>query len=507
MRTRQRTCTNIAYVAMLVTIFGGGSLYAAPVIINFEQFPGLNIGGLPEASPIPEYAQLFDQLLDSHGILFTSGSPYVAVLSYYRCVPSGNNFIQNSAPDGTLTASSDYPIMITFFKPGDPSIKAVTDFVSIRGDLCGDGRPITLKAFDVDGNLVGSSTKADWGAILTVSTASKIIHEVRLYGHPEPYAEGVAWDDLTFNPPEFTEPPEPPDTPAEQIQYILDFIDESVTNGTLVGEGPGKSGTQHLDKFITDLEEVQAHIAIGSWTRALQLLDLVLKHSGWIEGDARSEIVEGIRTLQALVAVAGIDQAKRTGIFVDTGFDVKRDGFTFANTGNLIPDDKWWWNWLEMQKAACLGMSAYAQTYYVEQVKNQPNPVHLADISDNQDYRVAVNQSQWVTALGDWWHIFWSNFLPWPSHGETIEAILSEMYKSANPVVVLLDDGSGGPGHAILAYAIWSDANRIIIEVYDPNFPQDKNHRIIYDKYTGEASYPGWAQFDYMAYELKLVWL
>jgi hypothetical protein len=265
--------------------------------------------------------------------------------------------------------------------------------------------------------------------------------------------DGVGWDDLTFNPPEFTEPAK---TPAEQIQEILNFVNDSVASGTLIGKGTGKSGAQHLESIIEDLELVQVLIAIESFTRSLQTLDGVYQHCDgessppdWVEGDAASGLAEEIRTLQPLIVVAAIDKAKRTGTYVDAGFDVKRDGFTFANTGNLIPDDHWWWNWLEIQGAACLGMSAYAQTYYVEQVKDKSNPIHLADISDNEDYRVAVNQSQWTTALGNFWQVFWSILTPWPSHKETIEGIMSEMYKTQNPVVVLLEN-SAKEGHAIL---------------------------------------------------------
>jgi len=196
-----RIYTCVMLIVLFVTVFHGGRLNAAPVIINFEQFDSLSLMGLPEAAPVPESARLCDQLLASYGLIFTSGAPYVAVLDYYRCIPSGPRFIGGVAPDGTLTWSSDYPVTITFRKPGDGSLPAVTDFVSIQGDLCGDGRPITLKAFDIDGNLIASDTDGDWGPVLTVSTPTRVIHQVKFFGHPDPYAEGVGWDNLTFNTP------------------------------------------------------------------------------------------------------------------------------------------------------------------------------------------------------------------------------------------------------------------------------------------------------------------
>jgi hypothetical protein len=76
----------------------------------------------------------------------------------------------------------------------------VTDFVSVRGDLQGEGQSITLNAFDVEGNLMASFTTTNvGGAILTVSTPG--IHSVQFLGtHLGTHDEGgVALDDLTFN--------------------------------------------------------------------------------------------------------------------------------------------------------------------------------------------------------------------------------------------------------------------------------------------------------------------
>lgn len=194
-------CPSIMFIALFVTVFQAGQLCAEPIVIDFEQFEGMDCTyANPGETPVPESCQLFDQLLASYGLIFTSGSPFVAVLDYWRCVPSGRRFIEGSTPDGLWTCSSDYPVTITFRKPGDGSIPAVTDFVSVHADLCGDGNPITLKAYDVEGNLVASCTRPDSGAILEVSTPGKIIHQVKFFGHPYLH-DGVAIDDLTFNAP------------------------------------------------------------------------------------------------------------------------------------------------------------------------------------------------------------------------------------------------------------------------------------------------------------------
>jgi hypothetical protein len=195
-----RTKSNLIILTVIASFVSTQS-QAGDILVDFEQFQGLNLKNLPMPALIPESNRLYDQLLDGYGVIFTSGSGYVAVCDYYRCVPSGTKFIGGSAPDNTLTWSSDYPITITFFKPGDASVPACTDFVSVHADLCGDGRPITLKAFDINGNVVAQCTKPDSGSILEVSTTDKIIHYVQFFGHPEPYFEGVGIDDLTFNTP------------------------------------------------------------------------------------------------------------------------------------------------------------------------------------------------------------------------------------------------------------------------------------------------------------------
>jgi hypothetical protein len=48
-----------------------------------------------------------------------------------------------------LTYDRMNPITASFFDPNNPSLPAVTNFVSLRGDLIGTGQSITLNAFDV----------------------------------------------------------------------------------------------------------------------------------------------------------------------------------------------------------------------------------------------------------------------------------------------------------------------------------------------------------------------
>jgi serine/threonine protein kinase len=171
------------------------------IVVDFEQFNGINQMGFPEKGTVPDYAKLYKQLLDSYGVIFTSGSPFVVVFCYYRGIPSGTNYIWGSAPDGTATCSSDYPIKISFFKPGDSSIPAYTNYVSVQPDLLGNGKPISLKAYDLNGDVVAECTKPDSGLKLEVSTSDMKIHYVKFFGHAEHNSDGVGIDDLTFNAP------------------------------------------------------------------------------------------------------------------------------------------------------------------------------------------------------------------------------------------------------------------------------------------------------------------
>jgi hypothetical protein len=149
-------------------------------------------------NPIPPEAQLFDAFLATHGVRFSSGSAYVAVVNLGPGhATSGVNGIGGSTPTGLLTYDRMNPITASFFDPNNPSLPAVTNFVSPRGDLIGTGQSITLNAFDVNGSLIASDTAADnGGATLIVATPG--IHSVQFLGTQD-YG-GVALDDFTFNP-------------------------------------------------------------------------------------------------------------------------------------------------------------------------------------------------------------------------------------------------------------------------------------------------------------------
>jgi hypothetical protein len=85
--------------------------------------------------------------------------------------------------------------LVSFFDPANPTTRAETDFVSVRGDLRGIPGNVFLVAFDINGNQIASDTQPDSGGpLLSVSAAG--IHMLRMFSG----TGTVAFDDLTFNP-------------------------------------------------------------------------------------------------------------------------------------------------------------------------------------------------------------------------------------------------------------------------------------------------------------------
>jgi hypothetical protein len=178
-------------------IFNTIESFEAPArtsVIDFE-----TIHGMPNAiETVPAESRLSNQFLSTLGVIFSSGSPYVAVVDLgYGHATSGVNGIGGTTTDGTLTYSAAVPIVATFFDPSNPTMPAVTDFVSLRIDLVPtSGLDVTLNAYDLEGKLIASVTTFDSsGALLELSADG--IHSVKFIGTSD--STGAAVDDFTFN--------------------------------------------------------------------------------------------------------------------------------------------------------------------------------------------------------------------------------------------------------------------------------------------------------------------
>jgi hypothetical protein len=165
---------------------------AQPILLTFEDFPAMS--NSPGAS-IPAASRLSDFYLATHGVRFSSGSAFVAVVNHGFNTPSGKNILGGSTLDGRLTYQSTFPVGAAFFDPTG-SVKYVVTAVSVRGDLQPIPGSKTLEAYDVNGNLLGSDTQPDSNpAPLAVSAAG--IHRIRMFSQ----SATVGFDDLRFDTP------------------------------------------------------------------------------------------------------------------------------------------------------------------------------------------------------------------------------------------------------------------------------------------------------------------
>lgn len=92
--------------------------------------------------------------------------------------------------------------------------------------------------------------------------------------------------------------------PEQEIENILDFFDESVENGSLVGSGPGQSGNNRLNALRNMIEAAGDLVEAGDISGACtQLLDAYRKTDGqprppdFVTGEAASELAAMIQQL------------------------------------------------------------------------------------------------------------------------------------------------------------------------------------------------------------------
>jgi len=143
---------------------------------------------------VPAASQISTQFLASDGVLFESGSLFVAAVNLgVNHATSGSKGIGGVTAAGGLSYST--AIDAEFFLPGDPATPGETDSVSVRGDLKGVGGVVTLQAFDIDGLLLDTNTQIDSGGP-TLQISAVGIHSVSFFSA----TANVAFDDFTFGP-------------------------------------------------------------------------------------------------------------------------------------------------------------------------------------------------------------------------------------------------------------------------------------------------------------------
>jgi len=173
------------------------SAQGAPTTVDFDSFPGM--ADTPGLS-VPSASQLADQLLSTSGVSFRSATDYVAVVEHAGPTVSMPNVIGGVTADGLLSFGT--PVHISFFDPSNSAVKAVTDFVSIRGDQVPlPGATATMEVFDVFGNPLATVSAPDSTTGLTLSLALPGIHSIRLtQSSASSYDGTIGFDNLQFDP-------------------------------------------------------------------------------------------------------------------------------------------------------------------------------------------------------------------------------------------------------------------------------------------------------------------
>lgn len=165
----------------------------APVTIDFEMVNGVTPGGITGA--VAAGSRLSDQLQGDYGVSFRSvDKPYVALVRLgVGHATSGANGIGSVSASDTMAYST---MTITFSMPGNPSLPAVTNQVSIRGDQTAIAGTASIEAFDVDEVSLGKATFNDVAGGVTLLIAKPKIHSITLTQD----SKTIAFDDLVFNP-------------------------------------------------------------------------------------------------------------------------------------------------------------------------------------------------------------------------------------------------------------------------------------------------------------------
>jgi len=235
----RRTLWALALLGPAILLATGG--HAAAADITFE-----NIAGMTPMSPFFDNtdvpldtpfasSRLGTQLQLSHGVSFSSDADYVALVNL-----GSGHATSGGAGIGGVTAANilkyHSAVIITFTMPGDPTIPAVTDSVSIRGDnFPNSSGSATMEAFDVNGALLASVAVPDAaGFTLSISTAN--IHSVQI----TQTLSDIAFDDLHFN-------------PLSRALNIAPIADAGPDQGVFVGDVVSLDGSLSSDPDIDPL--------------------------------------------------------------------------------------------------------------------------------------------------------------------------------------------------------------------------------------------------------------
>ncbi len=159
-------------------------------VLTFDSLPAMS--NSPGAT-VPSASRLSTLYESTLGVNFSSLSTFVAVVNHGALTPSVPHIIGGTSSTGTLNYFA--PIFARFVDPAAPSNPATTNFVSVRGDLNPIPGNATLRAYALDGTLLGSITLPDATGGVYLSLAIPGIHRVEITQS----SGTIGMDNFTFN--------------------------------------------------------------------------------------------------------------------------------------------------------------------------------------------------------------------------------------------------------------------------------------------------------------------
>jgi hypothetical protein len=169
----------------------------AGALITFDSPPsGLVVNNFIQGSAVNPASEITNQF-ENLGVILSragpTGAPYAVLVDLSGQAPSGTNGIGGANSSNFLDYTQDLDIFLVV--PGTTT-PAVTDMISIQGDLIPIPGNVISTAYDINGNLIASGTQPDSAGGVYSLTAPGI-HEFRLHSE----SGTVAYDNLSFDTP------------------------------------------------------------------------------------------------------------------------------------------------------------------------------------------------------------------------------------------------------------------------------------------------------------------
>ena len=162
------------------------------------------------------------------------------------------------------------------------------------------------------------------------------------------------------------------------------------------------------------------------------------------------------------------------------------------------------WGWIASHEGNCTGMSATSALYY-DYPNLKPLPNNLYQYSEEQAAEGIHNfqASHGIVQLFNFVSLRWEQLYPTENQKNDFD-IIKNGIQNDHPVVVSMVKGENeeSAGHSVVAYKLVETDSNAFIYIYDPNYPDDQNRRIIFNKVNGDTYVPS----EYSNYKIFHAW-